>query len=134
MAKTDHDIEFADADALLKNNPAQAIRDVPRRLAFGMPYQPGHHRVWRIEYRGRLKGAKSTEEEITRRASPLILKVVRLSETQHVGVALFLKSSFFGLSDIEVTAKGAERTLPFPGYQAISDFFKDQSWTKVSLP
>lgn len=132
LARDDHEFEVRDARAL-QTAPRQAIQDVPRRLAFGMPYKPGHYRMWDIEYRGRLKGGQSSDGEITRRASPLILKVIRLSETRHVGVALFLKSSFFGEAGAEVTAKGAEQTRPFPGYQAISDFFSE-GWTKVNLP
>ena len=133
LAQSDHEIEVKDFAALQKS-PGQAIQKVPLRIAFGMPYQPGHHRVWGIEYRGRPRGGNSSDDEVTRRASPLLLKVVRLSADRHVGVALFLKSSFFGQSDIEVTAKGAGQTQRFPGYQAITDFFTDPAWTKVTLP
>jgi len=132
QAKIDHQIEVKDAQNLTASG--QTIQDVPRRLAFGMPYQPGHRGRWGIEYRGRPRGGSSSDDEVTRRASPVILKVLRLSETQHVGVALFLKSSFFGEAGLEVTAKGARNTLPLPGYQAVAEFFSHPGWTRVPLP
>jgi CRISPR-associated protein Cmr1 len=119
------------------NRPAaSSITKVPLRLAFGMPYQPGYRKgnrdVWRLEYYG--KGAKSPDDDVTRRASPLLLKVIRLSNGQHAGVALFLKTaSFFGDPKMEVGAVGKDRTQDFPGYAAIEEFFKE-GWTKVPLP
>jgi CRISPR-associated protein Cmr1 len=125
LAVADHTLEVEDC----KLRREESITGVPKRLAFGMPYHPSGKKV-DIEYVGRRPGS---DDEITRRASPLLLKVIRLGNGQHAGVALFLKSSFFGDPDMQIGAVGKDLTQPFPGYEAIEKFFSE-GWTKVPLP
>jgi CRISPR-associated protein Cmr1 len=127
LAVKDHQEEFDDAQL-----PSQGITWVPRRLAFGMPYQPGHEKRWSIEYQGRLPSGNG--DVVTRRASPLLLKVLRLGPNLHTGVAVFLKSQFFGDPRLKIGAKGKDLTLDFPGYEAIDQFFAGSGWTRVPLP
>lgn len=125
LAVADHTLEIEDSQ-----RPAEeSITGVPRRLAFGMPYHPTGKKV-DLEYLGR---NPDSGDEATRRASPLLLKVIRLGNGQHAGVALFLKSSFFGDKDMQIGAVGRNLTQQFPGYEAIDKFFSE-GWTKVPLP
>jgi CRISPR/Cas system CMR-associated protein Cmr1 (group 7 of RAMP superfamily) len=124
IAVCDHGIEMADA-------LGSHLTDVPERLAFGLPYHPrsrtGHG--WDIEYLGLSSGSG----EATRRASPLILKVLRVGE-KYAGVALFLKSNFFGDPGMQVGASKKRGTKPFPGYRAVDELLKHPIWTQVALP
>ncbi len=130
IAKTDAGIEKRDAD-----RPAGAIRDVPRRLAFGLPYHPQHRGRWDIEYLGRSPASPGDAgETVTRRASPLLLKVFPVDPTGFVGVALFLRSRFFGDPKMKVGAKGRPLTQPFPGYQAIDTMLDDSGWKPLAMP
>jgi CRISPR-associated protein Cmr1 len=128
-AVKDHALETADAA-----RGAGAVTDVPARLAFGMPYSPHHPGGWSIEYRGRLPArGDDASDDVKRRGSPLLLKVFRLADGRHVGVALFLESSFFGDPGREIGAKGATRTRPFPGYRAVTELLDGSGWTEISL-
>ncbi len=123
----DHDLELADAQ-----NPGLGVRAVPARLAFGMPYSPkSKSKDWNIEYIGRVPGQK---DDVLRRASPLFLKVHRLGKDLHLGIALFLESKFFGDPKVEIGAKGMPLTQPFPGYDAVLEFFDSPDWRPVGLP
>ncbi len=141
IAQADHDGE--EIDAKTPRGAVQILR-VPERIAFGLPYQPRSKRDWEISYRGMSPGGKS---DVTRRASPLILKVFRLQDGRHVGVVLFLPSEFFGVAGTSVTATtlngSATNSAPFPGYGAIEALFdfktfprqsKRSAWTQISLP
>jgi CRISPR-associated protein Cmr1 len=134
-AVKDHAIEVADA-----RRGAGAVTAVPARLAFGMPFIPQHPRRrnppegWSIEYRGRLPGRGADDsDDVTRRGSPLLLKVFRLADRSYVGVALFLQSSFFGDPNREVSAKGGTANRPFPGYGAVTELLDGSGWTEISL-
>jgi CRISPR-associated protein Cmr1 len=132
-AVKDHGYEVTDAKQV-----ATAVTRVPLRIAFGMPYSPQHPvqlpgRPWSIEYRGRLAGS----DDVTRRASPLFLKVLRLAERSYVGVVLFLASSFFGDPNRQIGAEGGSATQPFPGYGAVTELLDgsvaSSGWTEISL-
>ena len=123
----DHALEVSDL-------PRASITRAPDRLAFGMPFQPGHGKTWTMPYRGTPRGKDAREDDVSRRASPLLLKVVRLTPRQHFGVALFLKSQFFGDPDLEIGAVGKRGTQPFPGYGAIDQFLSGSGWIPVRLP
>jgi CRISPR-associated protein Cmr1 len=128
-AVADHDSELADAQ-----DGRGAVSRVPTRLAFGMPYQPRFRTAdLKIDYVGRVPGQRADDDLVTRRASPLLLKVHRLSRDRHVGIALFLESEFFGNPRVEIGAQGKPRTQPFPGYAAIHEFFDSKDWTAVDL-
>lgn len=130
LALDDHRLETNDFNL----PPSTSITDVPKRLAFGMPFQPGHKNQWEMQYRGRPAAASGSGEDISRRASPLFLKVVRTGKNRFVGIALFLKSEFFGDPGLEVGAVGKDLTRPFPGYDAIDKFFASGDWQRVALP
>ena len=126
---TDHTLETKD----LKLPSNQSITAVPARLAFGMPYQPGHG--WSMKYLGRVPGSGWKKDKVvTRRASPLLLKVIRLGPQKHAGVALFLPARFFGDSRLEIGEETKNLTRPFPGYGAIDTFLSGSGWTQVPLP
>lgn len=125
----DHQWEVDD----LARPRSASITEVPRRLAFGMPFQPGRKDVWEMHYRGRPAGATGTDDDVSRRASPLLLKVLRVGKT-YAGVALFLKSEFFGDPRLEIGVVGKDLTQPFPGYEAIDKFFSSPRWQRVKLP
>ena len=120
LARADHDVEMNDAGLA-----SGTISTVPARIAFGMPYTPASGRRWKIEYRGCLPGRANPEEAVTRRASPLFLKVLRLGPKLHMGVALFLDAEFFGDPRLQIGANtGPELDqkldpMPFPGYGAV---------------
>lgn len=126
IGRNDHDLEMRDA-----RQSGGSVEGVPLRLAFGMPYQPeSRTNRWRIEYRGCLPGrAGSEDDEVTRRASPLLLKVLRLGPNRHMGVAVFLAADFFGNPDLQIGAKalGPLGPKPFPGYGAIESFMAPPS-------
>ncbi len=130
-AVKDHDLEFADS----RLSALSAITGIPTRLAFGLPFHPKHG--WEIEYRGRRPGSEvsASDGDVTRRSSPLLLKVLRTSDAKYVGVALFLKAQFFGDPSIEVGAKGKKLTLPFgeAEYQVIDEFLDQSGWTEVKI-
>jgi hypothetical protein len=131
QAKADHDLEFKDA----RRSPNEAITAIPTRLAFGLPFHPKSG--WEIEYRGRIPGGRSLDpkDDVKRRSSPLLLKVLRTSDDKYVGVALFLKSQFFGNPDRQVGAKGFERTVPFGEreYKVIDEFLENTGWVEVQV-
>lgn len=124
----DHALEVSDFNL----PPGKSITRAPDRLAFGMPFQPG--KGWTMEYRGSPRGTPSSKDDVSRRASPLLLKVIRLGPQSHVGVALFLQAQFFGDPNLEIGAVGKDLTQPFPGYGAIDQFLKHPGWTSVPLP
>jgi hypothetical protein len=131
MALADHMLETSD----LALHRSQSITAVPARLAFGMPYQPGHPGVWSMKYVGRHPDPEVVGERVvTRRSSPLLLKVLRLGANRHAGVALFLPSRFFGDPELQIGAEGKDRTQPFPGYGAVETFLSGSGWTRVRLP
>jgi CRISPR-associated protein Cmr1 len=128
LTQTDHDLEFHDS-----KHPAAGITGVPARLAFGMPYQPRSAKGWSVEYVGRRPGA-SLDDDTTRRSSPLLLKVLEIEKDRFQGIALFLDAQFFGDPAAQIGAKKMLRTLPFPGYGAIREFFASSEWGHVRLP
>jgi CRISPR-associated protein Cmr1 len=133
LARTDHDLERAAVDTP-SGDPLLAV---PKRLAFGLPYQPRFRDENSIAYFGRpSEESEPNRRTIDRRASPLLLKVFRVGPTSHAGVALFLQASFFGASDYAIAAKGRSGTQPFPGYAAIAEFLgtDGQPWRKIRLP
>jgi CRISPR-associated protein Cmr1 len=123
LAKKDHDGEAADAGA-------GTLTYVPKRVAFGLPYHPqsrvpGGAVRWEIAYRGRPRGSVAdSKEDITRRASPLFLKVIPGSDGRLSGVALYLPGHFFGRDGFEIAAESTPGTLPPPDGEAILDFLK----------
>jgi hypothetical protein len=128
IAVTDHHLEAADAA-----NPA-GLTGVPERLAFGMPYHPRSRKNWEIDYHGRKPGTPPDKALVSRRASPILLKVLRSGPRRYAGVILFLKASFFGDPALEVGAKGKPQTQPFPGWGAVDAFLKTPGLTPVGLP
>jgi CRISPR-associated protein Cmr1 len=129
-AVQDHAFEINDA-----GQSEDAISGVPVRLAFGLPYQPGHFRRWSIEYRGRHPERGVDEsDDVMRRASPLLLKVFQRGHGRYVGVVLFLEADFFADSRMEIGAVGKHRTLPFPGYGVVQEFLDNPDWTAVRVP
>lgn len=121
-AVDDHDLERSDA-------LGHALTGVPLRLAFGLPYSPSSRNDgWRIEYQGRGPG----NVEITRRSSPLLLKVLRVGDGKLCGVALHLAARFFGQRGVEVGAKGKPNRRPAPATTAIDDYLR--AWPSVPLP
>lgn len=129
-AQTDHDLEQKDG------GDANALTDVPERLAFGLPYSPmSRNNGWSIAYHGRKNTASSTNERdwTTRRASPLFLKV-HSAPKGHFGVALHLDAQFFGDTSLRIGAPGKPNTRPVPGPAAIHDFLNHPGWTTIVLP
>lgn len=131
LAVADHTLETGDL-----NLPSdRSITAVPARLAFGMPFQPGHGDQWVMKYQGRLPGPDWREGKVvTRRASPLFLKVLRLGAQRHAGVALFLPARFFGDPRLRVGAEHKDQTQSFPGYGAVETLLSSSGWTRVPLP
>ncbi len=106
----DHGWEAADAA-----NPSGPITHIPERIAYGMPYHPkSQNNGWDIKYTA----------AVTRRASPLFLKVMELAPNQYIGVALFLRARFFGSVPLDIGAEGHTGTLLFPGCHAVDEFMK----------
>lgn len=119
ISLADHDLEANDANAT-------TLTAAPQRLAYGLPYAPQSSRShWNIEYFG-----AAGKERLTRRASPLILKVHRLAPGRHFGTALFLPAAFFGRDGIEIGARTAHgrtkrektNTVGLPGFGAVEAF------------
>jgi CRISPR-associated protein Cmr1 len=127
-AVADHALETSD----LALPAASSITGIPSRLAFGMPFHPKHDKVWEMEYRGRLPGSP---DDVTRRASPLLLKVLRTADDRYVGAALFLQADFFGDPSREIGEKNKLLTVPFgpAEYQVVEDFLNGTGWTNVPL-
>lgn len=134
-ATADHALEQADAQS------TGALKRAPDRLAFGLPYAPESRSGWRIEYVPSPKGTTPSVNASGRRASPLILKIVRLASGKYAGVALFLGGQFFADSGLEIGAlierkpkKAKPGTAPVPSYRAIQEFLGDPNWHQVPLP
>jgi CRISPR/Cas system CMR-associated protein Cmr1 (group 7 of RAMP superfamily) len=125
------DVRIEKRDALQRNG---GITDVPRRLAFGLPYHPQQRNGWSIDYLGRDPEGGRDAGEVTRRASPLLLKVLRLDGQRLVGVALFLRSRFFGDAKLRIGAKDKPKTHSFPGYEAIDTLLDNSGWTELAMP
>lgn len=116
-----------------------SLNTLPKRVAFGLPYQPGKSKEWALRYLG------NKSPKIDRRASPLILKVLP-SNNYTYGIALFLKTStFFGKSDTEMVAEKCEgetkkdKWKPLSGkldckdWSAIDQFLAKKEWQKINL-
>jgi CRISPR/Cas system CMR-associated protein Cmr1 (group 7 of RAMP superfamily) len=120
IAKKDHDNEYDVAHGGLFNN-----EKVPKRLAYGLPYQPEHRYSWSAKYYGL---RPDSTDRIERRASPLFLKVFR-EKNKYYGIILFLKSQFFGVESTKIgvdttpVAQQEENNLvDFSDYEAIDTF------------
>lgn len=142
----DHQNEVADYKTSTFNH-------VPKRIAFGMPYQTlSSKNDWGLKF----KGIDSTDNDnkIERRASPLFLKVFHAPNDKLYSVALFLKSSFFGSTsfhfeaekrtnkthNVFVNMKGSQ---PFPGWLVIENEFMQKNvpdtnpnklWNSIAVP
>lgn len=128
IARSDHDLEFRDSP---RSNID--LTDVPRRLAFGMPYYPKSLRNrWEIEYRG--FNTDPNDKGIDRRASPLFLKVFQGPDQKLYAVSLFLKAQFFGDSNIKIGKNSHGKHLPFPDWTAVEEFLNHREWKTVALP
>lgn len=117
-----------DHDASLNTKKAGSLvqKDVPGRLAYGMPYAS---RAARFGYRG-VRGT----EKITRRSSPLFLKVLKVGLNRYVGVAALLWSNYFRDSGFKIEADAGTisgRVEP-PGPEAILEFLNDPWFTVVT--
>ena len=130
MAREDHALEAADAER-------QTIDRVPMRLAFGLPYTVTlgrrARRERKIEYHGVARDSRGNEHAITRRASPLLLKVVPIGREWY-GMALFLRSRFFGDAAARLAAEGKRGRPSPPSYEAIERFLQEPAWTAIPVP
>lgn len=130
VAQNDHDWEMRDSAGV-------DVKDVPLRLAFGMPYFPqSREHNWKIQYFGYSANAKNSGrlEQIDRRASPLFLKVFRGPDQNLYAVALFLRAEFFGGRKVEIGQDQKGMKQPFPGWKAVEDFMNCSKWQKVNIP
>jgi len=127
IGEADHDLEYADYES-------GKLSGIPQRIAFGMPYHPtARDEKLNMEYEGHPKAANA--KPLDRRASPLLLKVFKESNTAFYAVALFLKTaSFFRNPGVEFSAKGFAGDLPFPGWKAVEDFMANPNWQSIKLP
>ena len=112
---------------------------IPKRVAFGLPYQPGKTKEWALRYLG------NDSPKIDRRASPLILKVLE-GKTRLYGIALFLKTtSFFGNPATKIVAEKCEGEIKkdkwkpltgnaiFNDWKAIDKFLAKKEWNQINL-
>jgi CRISPR-associated protein Cmr1 len=132
-ALSDHKLEAQDAD------PAkESISRAPLRLAFGLPYTVtlGRARgnVRSIEYVGRYADSRGHAPPVSRRASPLFLKVLRDAGGKHHGISLYLASEFFGRPGVRIHAKNKEGSAPPPCPQAVDEFLAAPGWTPLHVP
>jgi CRISPR-associated protein Cmr1 len=118
---------------------------IPKRIAFGLPYQAiSRTSAMGMRYKGMLP-IESREKEIERRASPLFLKVLLAPNNRLHAVSLFLKARFFGNKDSKIGAEkripGGYRTedswnllnqrLAFSDWSAVEAFLKHKDWQKI---
>lgn len=132
IALNDHAIEVKDS-----NPKTRDISDVPKRIAFGMPYHPqSRNNNWEIEYFGYPKKSSGSvkSDKIDRRASPLLLKVFEGPGRKLYAVSLFLKAEFFGNSGVEIGKDQKGKHLPFPGWKAVEEFINNRDWQPINLP
>ena len=140
----DHDRETRAVDGW-----AGPLQELPQRLAYGLPYAPAaKDRSWTVRYvpmpRSPTNRPHPPSAPEGRRASPLLLKVLRLEPDRHLGVALLLGGHFFGNPDQEIGAvvarprdresTGKTGTLPPPDYSAIEAFLGHPDWTPIPIP
>jgi CRISPR type III-B/RAMP module RAMP protein Cmr1 len=131
IAKADHRLEAQDADF-----SKESIEQVPQRLAFGLPYlatlglRTGNKRS--IQYEGHYTDPNGRDVVVSRRASPLFLKVLRDAGGAHYGISLFLKSDFFGHDGTMVRAKDKKGDIEAPDYRAVEAFLQEPTW--ITLP
>lgn len=104
IAKQDHELEL---NHLSENDK---IYEVPKRLGFGFPYRAQFRGRGEVEYKAYRVDQKKGEvlTEITRRASPLILSLFRDPKGRIHGVALFLKSYFWGSDFVQMQTNKTE--------------------------
>ena len=127
IARRDHDLEVRDSDP--RNND---LHDVPRRIAYGMPYYPkSRNHNWEIGYKGYTADGK---ESIDRRASPLFLKVFQGPDRKFYAVSLFLKAQFFSDDKFKLGKVPRGGRLPFPGWEAVDKFIANEDWQRITLP
>jgi CRISPR type III-B/RAMP module RAMP protein Cmr1 len=132
-ALSDHSLEAVDAE------PAKtSIASAPQRLAFGLPYSVtlgrAIHRERSIEYEGRYRDPQGRSQVVSRRASPLFLKVLRDARGGYHGIALYLASEFFGRPGVQIHAKQKLGSAPAPGPQAVIEFLAAPDWTPLDVP
>ena len=96
----------------LKHHKSKSIFKLPYRIGFGFPYKiqfSGNPRTRKsVEYKARYRPVtkgKDDFEQITRRASPLILSLCEAPDGFVFGVALFLNSDFWGGKKVEIAAE-----------------------------
>ena len=70
---------------------------------------------------------------MTRRASPLLLKVIGARQGC-AGVALFLRGRFFASPLVEIGAKEVRGRVVPPSYRAIDAFLQHPAWRAFPLP
>lgn len=125
---------------------------IPKRIAFGMPYQTlSTNSVWGLKFKA---VDSATNDIIERRSSPLFLKVFLAPDKKLYAVALFLKSSFLGRSTFHFEAEKRSSKNPdvfanmpgsqsFPGWQIIENDFLQKNlpdsnpnklWNSIIIP
>jgi len=95
------------------------------RVALGLPWRGKDETRKYVKYSG--KPVRGRREGITRRASPLLFKILPAAEDGHRIVALYLKSHF--LPKGELRAQPGGRVAP-PGDRAIESFLR--GWTRIT--
>lgn len=132
-ALSDHALEALDSD------PARtAISRSPQRLAFGLPYNVTLGRATgnlrSIEYEGGYEDERGRPQPVSRRASPLFLKVLRDAGGRYHGISLYLASRFFGRPGVRIYAKDKQGSAAPPGPEAVVEFLAAKDWTPIHVP
>jgi CRISPR-associated protein Cmr1 len=125
IAVDDHKTE---SDALRNRKLAKS----PLRLAFGFPYNVRFSDRTTLTFTAWRRGGSATE--ITRRSSPLLLKVIEEAPGRYAGMGLLLKSAFFSSSSTMIEAKEAAGRVPPPNYSAVEAFLLQKPWQVLPLP
>jgi CRISPR-associated protein Cmr1 len=125
IAAADHELE---REALKTGNLVAA----PRRLAFGFPYNVRFSNHSTLTFRARSGAGHAAE--VTRRSSPLFLKVIEEAPGQYAGMGLFLKSQFFSSSKTMIEAKETAGRVAPPDFSAVEAFLRQQPWQTLPLP
>jgi CRISPR type III-B/RAMP module RAMP protein Cmr1 len=130
IAKADHDDEWATANG-------GGLSKAPQRMAFGFPYNVRFSKGNEVEYTASAPMGDKTVE-IHRRASPLLLKVIKLGSNRFSGVALFFNNPFFSkpAATIGATVNGSvlPARVPPPPSTAVDAYLGQPDWVPVALP
>ncbi len=125
IAAADHELE---CEALKTGNLVTA----PRRLAFGFPYNVRFSNQSTLTFRARSGAGHAAE--VTRRSSPLLLKVIEEAPGRYAGMGLFLKSPLFSSGKTMIEADKVTGRVAPPDFSAVEAFLLQQPWQTLPLP